>query len=78
MYMSPIIWTDTFLPEKYLVWIARLNPLYNLIRIFRDPIYNGTLPTTGEFLYSGGVALVTLLVGWLVFSMKADEFAYRV
>jgi ABC-2 type transport system permease protein len=78
MYLSPVIWTDTFIPAKYLVWIARLNPMYGLIKMFRAAIYEGRVPTGNEFLITAGYAIVTLLVGWFVFARKADEFAYRV
>jgi ABC-2 type transport system permease protein len=78
MYLSPVIYPERILPEVYRVWIARFNPLYHLIRLFRAPIYDGRVPELSEFAISGGIALITLLLGWLVFSRKADEFAYRV
>jgi hypothetical protein len=36
------------------------------------------VPLPQEFLVSGAISLITLLVGWFVFTKKADEFAYRV
>jgi ABC-type polysaccharide/polyol phosphate export permease len=76
-YLSPVIYKPDLLPEEY-AWIVKLNPMYYLINLFRAPVYDGRIPTPQEFLVAGGIALVTLLVGWFVFSHKADEFAYRV
>jgi ABC-type polysaccharide/polyol phosphate export permease len=75
-YMSPIIWREEMLPQKYL-WIMKLNPMYHFIGLFRYPIYSGALPPLQDFLITGAIAFGTLLVGWLIFTWKADEFAYR-
>jgi ABC-type polysaccharide/polyol phosphate export permease len=76
-YLSPVIYKPELLPEKF-AWIVLLNPMYYLINLFRAPIFEGRIPTLQEFLVNGGIALVTLLIGWFIFSQKADEFAYRV
>ena len=76
-YLSPIIWSENMLPPQYL-WIVHLNPMYYLITCWRMPIYDGVLPGWDLLLISGGCALVTLVAGWLFFSWKSDEFAYRV
>jgi len=77
MYLSPVIYTIEALPPQYLQ-LLKLNPMYHLINLFRAVIYEGRLPTLQEFLISGGIALTTLLIGWLVFTRNSDEFAYRV
>jgi ABC-type polysaccharide/polyol phosphate export permease len=46
--------------------------------LFRDPLYYGNWPSLGHIAAGGGVALTTLVVGWLVFTRKADELAYRI
>ncbi len=76
MYLSPIIYKVDKLPPQYL-WFIRLNPLFYLISLFRAPIYDGRIPSLQEFALSGGISLVTLIIGWLVFTFRADEFAYR-
>jgi len=77
MYMSPVIYTLERLPQQF-VWIIKLNPMYYLITLFREPIYYSQVPTLSEFLVAGAIATITLLVGWWVFTAKSDEFAYRV
>ena len=77
-YLSPVIFKDEFLPPQVLVFIKLFNPMYHMINLFREPIYEGRVPDINEFLVSGLWAIITLLVGWVVFSRRADEFAYRV
>jgi hypothetical protein len=30
-----------------------------------------------EFGIAGGIAIITLLLGWIIFTRRADEYAYR-
>ncbi len=75
-YLSPVIYRTEMLPQQYL-WVFKLNPMFHFINLFRDPIYNAALPPLSSFLLTGGIAVGTLLAGWLIFTWKADEFAYR-
>lgn len=77
MYLTPIIYPEDILPENLRFWITNLNPMYHLVYIFRKPLYDGLLPEWHEVVIAGIIALTTLIVGWLFFSNKADEFAYR-
>jgi len=77
MYLTPIIYPDTILPEPYRFWILHLNPMYYMISLFRDPVYTGTLPSIENLVGSLLFALLTLFAGWIYFSNQADEFAYR-
>jgi ABC-2 type transport system permease protein len=78
LYLSPVIWTEEQLPANWAPLVVRLNPMYYLITLFRIPIYEGRVPTFQEFGIAGLIAVVTLVLGWLIFSKRADEFAYRV
>jgi ABC-2 type transport system permease protein len=78
MYLSPVIYSPEILPEAFRPWIVLLNPMYYLIEIFRTPIYYGEVPDLTLVLISGGIATFTLFVGWMFFTQKSDEFAYRV
>jgi ABC-type polysaccharide/polyol phosphate export permease len=77
MYLTPIIYPETVIPAKYQL-ILHLNPLYYLLKLWRLPLYDGRWPTWGEFWPAALLAFGMLLVGWLIFTSKADEFAYRV
>lgn len=78
MYLTPIIYPEEILPEAIRPWVLGLNPMYHLVSMFRLPLYDGVLPTLGEFGIAAGVSGLALLIGWLSFTHKMDEFAYRV
>jgi ABC-type polysaccharide/polyol phosphate export permease len=78
MYLSPVIYTPEILPEMYRLWIVRLNPMYHLINLFRAPIYLGEIPGMREIIICASIAIISLFIGWMAFTSKADEFAYRV
>ncbi len=76
-YLTPVIYPSSYLPEPYQSWL-QLNPLVHFVQVFRAPIYEGRIPSGTELLVSGVLALVTLLLGWFVFTKKSDDFAYRI
>lgn len=77
MYLTPIIYPETIIPAKY-QWIMHLNPMYYLVKLWRLPLYEGQWPAWGNIWPAAVIAIVTLLVGWYLFTSKSDEFAYRV
>ncbi|MFL7891730.1 MAG: ABC transporter permease [Anaerolineales bacterium] len=78
MYLSPVIYSPEILPEAFRYWIVLLNPMFYLIELFRMPIYYGQVPGIDLLLISAGIATFTLFAGWMFFTSKSDEFAYRV
>lgn len=78
MYVTPVIYPESILPEAYRFWITHLNPMYYMVGLFREVIYFGRLPTTVNFLITALIAVVTLVIGWIVFTRKAGEFSYRI
>jgi ABC-type polysaccharide/polyol phosphate export permease len=52
--------------------------MYYLVEIFRQPVYEGKLPSGEILLGSIVIATLTLVLGWTVFSSRADEFTYRI
>jgi ABC-type polysaccharide/polyol phosphate export permease len=77
MYLTPIIYPADIIPAPYRQFLLTLNPMVYLVQIFRQPIYDGVLPSWQMLATGTGIALVTLVAGWLVFSWKANEFTYR-
>ncbi len=77
MYITPIIYPEEILPKAYRFWITNLNPMYHLIKIFRMPLYEGVFPGRIELAIASGIAIFTLVIGWLFFAKKADEFTYQ-
>ena len=77
MYLTPIIYPEEILPAASRFWITNLNPMYHLVQIFRRPIYDGIVPAWNELTIASALAIFTLIIGWLFYCQKADEFAYR-
>jgi ABC-2 type transport system permease protein len=78
MYLTPIIYPESFLPDQYRFLVTHVNPMYYLVRLYRLLIYDGRVPTLEEFLPALAISLITLIIGWVIFSNKSDEFAYRI
>jgi len=77
MYLTPIIYPETTFPAKYRPLLL-INPLTSLVRLFHIPIIDGRFPTWVEFWPAIAWSLGMLIVGWIFFTKKIDEFAYRV
>lgn len=76
-YSTPIIYPVEAIPEQF-QWLIRLNPLYYLLTIFRDPLFKGTVPELSFWLISCSLALVALIIGVYVFTSRSNEYAYRI
>lgn len=77
LYLTPIIYPEEIIPPTYRFWVLHLNPMYYLVKVFRQPVYEGALPSASLLATAALIAGLTLLVGWIVFSSRADEFTYR-
>ncbi|MFV1979547.1 MAG: ABC transporter permease [Rhodothermia bacterium] len=75
-FLTPVMYPERILPERF-VWIVKMNPMYHLMRCWRDPIYLSTLPPIESVLVCVVSAFGTLFLGWWLFSRKLHEFAVR-
>lgn len=78
MYLTPIIYPVDILPEQVRTLVSILNPMYHLVTLFRAPLYDGRLPAWNEFWPALLVSILVVVIGWVFFTQKSDEFAYRV
>lgn len=78
MYLTPVIYPETILPQAYAFWITHLNPMYYMVKLFRTVIYLGQVPTWGTLLPAIVISLLVLVGGWVVFTRKAGEFSYQI
>jgi len=78
MYMTPIMFPEDIYLDILGGWILKLNPLYHILRLFRMVIYSGVFPTTEQWLIAAAISIITILIGWMVFTKQADQYGYRV
>jgi homopolymeric O-antigen transport system permease protein len=78
MFLTPVMYPETILPAAYRSIITMLNPMYHMVKLFRIPLYFGRLPNLMELMVPLLISLFVLIIGWLVFTNKSDEFAYRI
>jgi ABC-type polysaccharide/polyol phosphate export permease len=78
MYLTPIIVPEEIYTKILGGWLLRLNPFFPVIRVFRLVIFDGKYPTLAEWGIAAGIALGTLLIGWIFFTQKSKSFAYHV
>ena len=76
-YLQPIMYPISIIPDS-LRWLITINPIYHFLVIFRTPIYDGRMPSAREIGIALAIGAGTLVAGWLTFTRKADELAYRV
>ncbi len=76
MYATPIIYPTSILPPTWHK-IFQLNPMYHLVQVFRQPIYEGTIPGATTWIIAGCAAIFTFLIGGFIFTAKSHEYAYR-
>ena len=73
MYMSAIFYPVERLEKSGFAWVLTCNPLYCIIHQMRGGMLGYTV-TTWEYFYPLIFALVSVLVGILVFKKKQDDF----
>jgi ABC-type polysaccharide/polyol phosphate export permease len=76
LYATPIIYPLEIIPEKWL-WLFRLNPLYYLVEAFRLPLLYGVVPTRDIWIPAVLISTLTLIIGGLIFTSKAKDYAYH-
>jgi len=76
MYLTPVIYPLNIIPERFL-FLFHLNPMFYMVQIFRLPVYEGVLPSWHLWLPAVLISVVTLSLGWIIFSSRADDFTYR-
>ena len=77
MYLTPVIYPEEIIPAQFMI-IYRINPMYWMLKMFRMPVYEGVIPTLQDLWPALAWSVGMLIVGWLFFTSRSDEYAYRV
>ena len=75
IYITPIMYNMDYVPEQYRKLIVLANPMTPIVEMYHQILYYRVLPTKSYMLLGGGVAVVTLLVGFVVFELLEKHFA---
>lgn len=71
-YLTPIIYPLSFVPVQY-HWLFSLNPMTVFVEIFRLPLYEGVVASSGSYAKVVILSLVSLIFGIYAFK-KQDRF----
>ncbi|GHT53058.1 ABC transporter [Spirochaetia bacterium] len=74
MYLTPIIYPITILPERMQTVIKWFNPMYHYVDYFRQVAMYGTVPNLQANLTCAGYSLLFLIVGLIVLKLKQGRF----
>ena len=77
MFLTPIMYPMDIIPEKY-VFLLKLNPMYYFVECFRTPLYGGVAPGVDILVISSILAVVSFVVGHIVFTRSEDSFIFYV
>ena len=73
MYLTPVIYPMSILPHT-IKQLVMLNPLTNYLLMFRDVMFNHTLPSLSGIVIGLVEMVLALAIGFWVFYKKQDEF----
>jgi ABC-type polysaccharide/polyol phosphate export permease len=73
MYLTPIIYPITIIPDRWRPFFA-LNPLAYVLEIVRDPLYYGILPSPKTMTIAIVTSLASVTFGWMIFRRLAPRF----
>lgn len=74
MYLTPIFYPITIIPEKYRFWYYWLNPMTGYVSQFRDIVLHGQMPHVYSVCAGFMIAFIALLVGAYTFYRSQDNF----
>ena len=73
MYASAIFYSSDIINPKY-VSILNLNPIFPVIKVFRDCIFEGQITAINSWILCVLYAILSLTVGVVVFYKNKDKF----
>lgn len=76
-FLTPVIYPQSIIPPSWLRWFS-LSPLWIIVQVFRQPVYEGTVPGLSVILPAVAWSFGMLILGWTVFCSKCDRIAYRI
>lgn len=78
MYLTPIIMPLSFYTEILNGALLYINPFYYVVNLFRILLLDGFVPHLQTWVAVSVASFGTLIIGWIFFTLKADDFAYNI
>ncbi len=75
IWLTPIMYQRDMFDDPLLTTILKLNPMTYFVEGFEQILYSLSVPATFTFLMCVGLAVGTLLVGWIAFHRLEKDFA---
>lgn len=72
-YITPIFYPENILPSQ-MKMVLEFNPMYHFIRFIRVIILNNGFPDALAWVYCALFAIISLLIGTLVFKKTQNQF----
>src|SRR5262249_18937093 len=67
-FATPIMYKAEVLEQHNLSWMVEFNPVVVFLRLIRDPILDGTAPSTSTYLQ--GLGIIAAVAGLAAFAMS--------
>ena len=77
MYLTPVIYPMSILPH-WLSIIVRLNPITNILMMFRNVMLYGKIPTASSIIIALVETVISLAIGLYVFYKNQDQFILNI
>ena len=77
MYASAIFYSADIINSKY-VSILNLNPIFPVIKVFRDCILNGQITAVNSWILCPIYAILAFIIGGVVFYKNQDKFILHI
>lgn len=75
-FLTPVMYPVSILPEQIQA-LQQFNPMFHYVSLFRALLMNSQIPDMKSICISTLVAVITLIIGWALFTRLSDQFAYR-
>ena len=77
LYMVPILYHIDSITNEKLIPIIKINPLYYMIELFRQCVLYNQIMDWKMLVNAAIIAVITLIVGVLIFNWKSDDIIYH-
>lgn len=75
MFVTPILYPASVVPEQWRVWYFVLNPMAVIVEGYRRSVVLGVAPESGYLIVTAGISVALLWMGYAYFKYLERDFA---